>query len=198
MRSSGRGREPGLRERKKIETRRGIQEHALRLFLAQGYEATTVEEIAAAAGVSHMTFFRYFPTKEAVVADDDYDALVPELIQRRPPDEDPLTTIRHALLDGLATLYERDRRTLLARTRLILTTPALRSRLWENQHATVELFTRALTTRQGLPEPTLAVRVQAAAALAAVTAALGAWVDSRGEADLPQLVNDAFDVLHRP
>ncbi len=58
---------PGLRERKKAETRRRIQQTALELFLAQGYDATTVEEIAAAAGVSHMTFYRHFRTKEAVV-----------------------------------------------------------------------------------------------------------------------------------
>jgi AcrR family transcriptional regulator len=58
--------------RKKAETRHRVQDHAVRLFLRQGYDATPVEEIASAAGVSHMTFFRYFATKEAVVESDDY------------------------------------------------------------------------------------------------------------------------------
>ena len=84
----------GLRARKKAETRRSIQEHALRLFLEKGYDATTVEEIAAAAGVSHMTFFRYFPNKHAVVENDDYDPMIAELIRNRPAGEDPLTAIR--------------------------------------------------------------------------------------------------------
>ena len=55
------------RSRKKAATRQTIQEHALRLFVEKGYDETTVEEIAAAAGVSHMTFFRYFPRLEAFV-----------------------------------------------------------------------------------------------------------------------------------
>src|SRR4029450_3544168 len=91
----------GLRERKKAETRRAIQEHALRLFLQKGYDTTTVEEIAAAAGVSHMTFFRYFPTKHAVVENDAYAPLIAELIRARPAGEDPLTAIRRALTGAL-------------------------------------------------------------------------------------------------
>ena len=58
--------EPDWRERKKAATSDRIRACALRLFREQGYDATTVEQIAAAAGVSHMTFFRYFPTKEDV------------------------------------------------------------------------------------------------------------------------------------
>jgi AcrR family transcriptional regulator len=58
--------EPDWRQRKKTATRGRIRASALRLFREQGYDATTVEQIAAAAGVSHMTFFRYFPAKEDV------------------------------------------------------------------------------------------------------------------------------------
>ena len=60
------GLEPGWRQRKKTATSDRIRASALRLFREQGYDATTVEQIAGAAGVSHMTFFRYFPTKEDV------------------------------------------------------------------------------------------------------------------------------------
>src|SRR4029078_273246 len=78
------------RARKKAATKHAIQEHALRLFSEKGYDTTTVEEIAAAAGVSHMTFFRYFPRKEEVVEYDEYDPLIEELIVAGPGAEPPL------------------------------------------------------------------------------------------------------------
>jgi Bacterial regulatory proteins, tetR family len=61
----------GLRERKKIRLRRTIQAVALRLLEVQGYEHTTVEQIVEAAETSTTTFYRYFPTKEDVVLDND-------------------------------------------------------------------------------------------------------------------------------
>jgi AcrR family transcriptional regulator len=80
----------GLRERKKAKTRASIREHALRLFREQGYGATTVEQIAEAAEVSPATFYRYFPTKEDVVLQDDMDVLALEALEQqqsgpRPP-----------------------------------------------------------------------------------------------------------------
>ncbi len=191
----------GLRERKKAETRRTIQEHALRLFLSKGYDSTTVQEISSAAGVSHMTFFRYFPTKEAVVESDDYDSLIAELIRRRPLDEKPLTALHRALSEGLARIYDSDRDVLLTRTRLVLTTPALRARMADNQYATERLFTEALAARgatsRGHNDVTLELRVQAAAALAALTVALSAWVQSDGAEQLPALVDRAFRALRQ-
>lgn len=186
----------GLRERKKAQTRRTIQEQALRLFLSQGYDNTTVDEIARAAGVSSMTFFRHFPTKESVVESDDYDPLIASLIEQRPPEEAPLAALHHALGAGLAAVYATDRDALLVRTRLILRTPALRARLWENQHATEQMLTKALAARSG-QEPDLPLRVIAAAALAALTATLAIWVEGDGEAHLPNLVDEAFTTLDR-
>ncbi|MDP9397831.1 MAG: TetR/AcrR family transcriptional regulator [Actinomycetota bacterium] len=185
---------PGLRERKKAATRRRIQESALGLFVEKGYDATTVEEVAAVAGVSHMTFFRHFPTKEAVVESDDYDPLIAELIRRCPAEEHPLDALRAALAEGLAAVYDVHRDVLLVRTRLILTTPALRAHRADNQYATERLFADALAARGG-GGSTFDLRVHAAAALAALTVALSSWVDSGGAEHLPDLVDRAFQVL---
>lgn len=184
-----------LRERKKAQTRRIIQQEALRLFLANGYESTTVEEIAAAAGISHMTFYRNFPTKEDVVLSDDYDPMIVELISARPANEPLMDRIRHAVTDGLAQIYAVDRDALLTRMRLILTTPALRARQWEQQNATEHLIARALSARAG--ESYLSTRVVAAACLAAISTAAWIWVEGNGEQDFPDLVDQAFTLLSR-
>lgn len=179
------------RERKKAQTRQRLQEQALRLFVERGYEATTVEQIAAAAGVSHMTFFRYFPTKEDAVLSDSYDPMLVAAIRNRPRTEDPVTRIRAAVREGLAAIYTADRDALLVRVRLSLRTPALRARLGDNQFATRDLLAGALADG----DPTFATRVLASACLAALTTALEEWVATDGTAELPDLIDDAFGVL---
>src|SRR5580658_2288546 len=87
---------PGLRERKKARTRAAIRQHALRLILRQGYAATTVEQIAEAAEVSPATFFRYFPTKEDVVLQDDFDILAIAEMDAQPPELGPIEAFRAA------------------------------------------------------------------------------------------------------
>jgi AcrR family transcriptional regulator len=93
--------EPGRRERKKLETREALREAARRLFAEQGYEATTVKEIADAADVAERTFFRYFASKE--------DLLLPDLVllfqaferatAARPAGEAPLDAVREAAIE---------------------------------------------------------------------------------------------------
>jgi AcrR family transcriptional regulator len=171
-----------------------IQEQAMRLFLAKGYAATTVQEIAAVAGVSHMTFFRYFPTKEDVVLADDYDPLIVELVRARPATEPDVDKLRNALLAGLAAVYTADRQALLDRIRLVVGTPALRARLWENQVATETLLVRALAPDGG-GHADLRRRALVAGCLAAVTTALLVWVEADGKPELPDLVEQAFSSL---
>jgi AcrR family transcriptional regulator len=182
------------RARKKAATKHAIQEHALRLFVEKGYEATTVEEIAAAAGVSHMTFFRYFPRKEEVVEYDEYDPLFEEIVAGRPADEPPLTALHRALRTGLGQILATDRDALLIRTRLILRNPVLRARNLLAQDATRDLMARALARRAGLSEPDLAATVQASAALGAVAPATMAWAES-DDADFVALIDEAFAAL---
>jgi len=183
-----------VREQRKARTRRTIQDHALRLFLDQGYEHTTVEQIAAAAGVSHMTFFRYFPTKEAVVEDDDYDPLIADLVRARPAGESPLEALRAALRAGLDAVLDTDHDAVYARARLIVTTPALHARQWRNTAATGDLLAAALADRERRPVD-LRLRVIAAAATTAITTALTAWVEGERADDLRSLVDQAFAAL---
>jgi AcrR family transcriptional regulator len=189
--------EPGLdwRQLKKNATRDRIRACALRLFREQGYDATTVEQIAAAAGVSHMTFFRYFPAKEDVALSDSYDPLLAGLLEQTPAAWPLIDRIRAALLQGLRQLYDTDRDTLLAQNQLIVSTPALRDRLWANQIATQQLILQALGAGQRHPQPSFQDKVTVAACLAAATTAVLTWVENNGTPDLPDLIEQALDIL---
>jgi AcrR family transcriptional regulator len=186
------------RERKKTATRDRIRAGALRLFHEQGYDATTVEQIAAAAGVSHMTFFRYFPTKEDVALSDGYDPLIAAFIARTPASWPVADRIRAALVGGFRQIYDTVRDTLLAQTRLIVATPALRARLWADQIATQKLILDALNEGERDPRPSFQDRVTVAACLAAASTAILTWVENDGTPDLPDLIDQAFDTLAHP
>jgi AcrR family transcriptional regulator len=81
----------------------------MRLFLERGYDATTVNDVAAAAEVSHMTVFRHFPTKEALVLADDDDPLLAERITARSAGEPLLRRLQAGLLRALAEVLAADR-----------------------------------------------------------------------------------------
>jgi AcrR family transcriptional regulator len=190
--------EPDWRQRKKTATRDRIRASALRLFSEQGYDATTVEQIAAAAGVSHMTFFRYFPAKEDVALSDSYDPLIASHIAQTPATWPVIRRIRAVLTEGLRQVYDADRDTLLAQNKLIVATPALRDRLWADQIATQQLILQALSAGQDDLRPSFETRVTVAACLAAATTAILTWVENDGTAELPDLVERAFDTLTHP
>ncbi|WP_181871177.1 TetR/AcrR family transcriptional regulator [Sphaerisporangium album] len=88
----------GLRERKKHQTRLALSDAAFELFLEQGFEATTVDQIAAAVDVSPRTFFRYFGSKEELALDFmvEYDEVVTAALAARPADEPPLQALAAA------------------------------------------------------------------------------------------------------
>ncbi|GAB2699990.1 TetR/AcrR family transcriptional regulator [Kitasatospora kifunensis] len=95
---------PGRREQNKRRTHDALVSAAGRLFREQGYEATTVRDIALAAGVGERTFFRYFPSKESLVLQQ-VKELIPLLVDRigaRPAAEPPLAALREATLALLA------------------------------------------------------------------------------------------------
>ena len=192
--------EPGSdwRKRKKLATRERVRTCALRLFQEQGYEATTVEQIAAAARVSHMTVFRYFPTKEDVALSDSYDPLIVELLLQTPATRPLIDRVRAALLQGLGQLYESDRDMLLSQNKLIVSTPALRERLWANQLTTQEAILQALDAGDEGTPAAFTTKVTVAACLAAATTAVLSWVENDGTPELPDLLQEALDTLAHP
>ncbi|MDA8394537.1 MAG: TetR family transcriptional regulator [Candidatus Dormibacteraeota bacterium] len=165
---------PGLRERKKARTRIAIQRQAIRLFLDQGYEGTTVEQIAAAAEVSPSTFFRYFQTKEDVVIRDDYDRLMLDAFRAQPRDLTPVQAARAAIHQLAAVLGELSPDDLaLEQERAILqfSVPEIRARFIDEVLRAFWLFAEAVAERvESLPEA-LPVRTFTGALLGALMGA---------------------------
>ncbi|MDQ1295762.1 MAG: hypothetical protein QG608_3649 [Actinomycetota bacterium] len=144
---------PGLslRERKKQQTRWAIQAHALRLFVEQGYETTTIDRICQEAEVSPSTFFRYFPTKEDVVVLDQYDPLLTEVFHEACLSDDPVRTLRSRLHDAFGQADPTERHVLLIRTRLALSEPAIRNRMMDHLLSTVQMLAEAADPAPGSP-----------------------------------------------
>jgi AcrR family transcriptional regulator len=186
---------PGLRERKKQKTRWAIQEHALRLFAAQGYDATTVEQIAAAAEVSPSTFFRYFPTKEDVVLQDEYDPMLIAAFEAVPPDVDPIAALRQAMRAGFGQISQEERAKVLERTKLTLSVPALRARTLENFAGTINMLAEPVARRLGRAPDDFGVRTLVGAWVGALMVAIFEWVDSDGAKDLGDLADEALGLL---
>jgi AcrR family transcriptional regulator len=184
----------GLRERKKLKLRRTIQAEALRLFETQGYEQTTVEQIAEAAEASTTTFYRYFPTKEDVVLDDDFDALIAVTVASRPAGEPLASTIRAAAAD-VAAVGEADREQNIARLRLMAAVPALDARYAAEERKTIGLINGLLADRTGRPADDYQLALTAAALVAVLFTAARRWATEHGATPLATLVDQAITTV---
>ncbi|MEU6771451.1 TetR family transcriptional regulator [Streptomyces sp. NPDC046759] len=158
-----------LRERKKQRTREALLRAALELFTTQGYEHTTVDEIAEAVDVSQRTFFRYFAGKEdvAFAVQEMTEARFVDAVRARPPHEAPLEALRQAVLEGWDGIRETVESAVpvelyLRMYRTISSTPALLAAHLRRSAATEETIARLLAGREGVdvdadPRPRLAV-----------------------------------------
>jgi AcrR family transcriptional regulator len=186
---------PSLRDRKRDRTRRMIQAEALRLFAHKGFEATTIEQIAAAADLAPRTFFRYFPTKEEVVFWADYQPTLAGFVATRPDHEPALEALRRGIVDGLAAFYTQDRERLLERIRLAFRTPTLHPRLRQQQADWAAGMAGILADRLGARPEELEVRALAAAISAALFVAIEDWQAHDGQEDLGGLIDRALDAV---
>ncbi len=182
------------RDQKRDATRLRLTEAAFALFDEVGYEATSVGDIAAAAGVSVPTFYAYFRTKEHVVFPDQDGAWLTGLLAEQPPDLPLPERVRRGLQRLVSQLTEADEQALLHRWRLALTTPALRSRGADRETATTALLVEALgvdpTTSAGSAQV-----VVVGACMTASTTAFLRWAATDGARPLDELIGEAFDAL---
>ncbi len=169
-----------------------ILEAALDLFETQGYEATTVNEIAAAAGITPMTFFRHFPTKDAVLVTDPYDPLIAEAVGAQPVDLPPLERTRLGLLAALGEISAGEDATARRRVAIVARSPALRAAAAIGTEATQEAIVDRLVA-DGADR--LDAAIAASACLAATTAALLAWGAAHADVTLAGLVRRALAQL---
>ncbi|MGW8529568.1 MULTISPECIES: TetR family transcriptional regulator [Nocardiopsidaceae] len=193
---------PGLRERTRRAVHREIAEAGMRLFLERGFEETTIDQIAEAAGISRRSFFRYFGTKEDVVLGDlvDRGRRVRDALVERPPEEEPWEAVRASLL-SLRTVQPVDTDRELRIGQMLHRTPSLRARHMEKQLAWKELLVPELARRlRGADDPdgTAAEHRSAAivaTALACLDVASETWLRLDGAVPLEQLWDEAVSAV---
>lgn len=171
----------GLRDRKKAQLREELIATALRLFEEQGFEETTVQQIADAVQVSRRTFHRHFPSKESVVFRHEED-LVAEMLAalaRRPRGESALTALRAAvrehLLEGDQELRRRQADNVRRVRRMLLGNPALRRANFTGAMVRRDALARGFAERAGVAEDDLRAELAAGLCFIAVTVGLDRW-----------------------
>lgn len=186
-----------MAQRKRQLVSNELTEAALQLLALKGFDTVTIDEIAATAGVSRRTFFRYFGSKEDVVVQFlvGMGADIRAELAARPIEERPSVALRHAVWVPIAACADHPDRALRV-VQLILRTPALLARFLERQAQWRDDLTVELASRLGLDPgtdvyPQLAVRM----ALAAFDTVLQRWSDSDGAEDPAELTDRAYAVI---
>lgn len=186
----------GLRERKRRQTRQRIAETGLGLFLAQGYEATTLDAIAQAAGISRRTFFAYFKSKEDVVTcwQEGAWADMREDLRRSSPTQSPLLAVRDMFLRHIARYTSAQT---VAIDRLMRSSETLIARktafLLQQEQAIFEVMCE-LWPRE--PDRQVLGMV-AMMSIGALRLSIDAWQQGASQRPMAAQVNEAFDALVR-
>jgi AcrR family transcriptional regulator len=182
--------------------RQDLAASAMQLFATQGYEATTVDEIAAKAGVARRTFFRHFRSKEEAIFPDHDDTLVrvQAVLDSADPRENPLDTVCRGITEVLR-MYAHMPEVSVERYRLTREVPTLREREIASVARYERLFTRYLlghfdegAHRDGDDDPLLA-EVAASAVVAAHNHVLRRWLRAGGKGDVEAQLEHAFGVI---
>jgi AcrR family transcriptional regulator len=184
----------GLRERKRQETLRRITDAGICLFIEQGIDATTLDEIAAMAGISRRTFFHYFKSKDDILIS--LQTGMGEMIAERIREADeaalPLDAIRASVIGVCAEVPTDD---LVAIDRLMRSSPAVRARKQASYVEQEGLLFAALSARWPDPDRAMALRLVAMLAIGAIRLATEAMSQEGEQRSLVELLNASFDAL---
>jgi AcrR family transcriptional regulator len=186
-----------MAQRKRQLVATELMEAALQLLALRGFDAVTIDEIVAAAGVSRRTFFRYFGSKEDVVVQFlvGMGADIRAELATRPIKERPSVALRHAIWVPIAACADHPEQALRV-VQLILRTPALLARFLERQAQWRGDLAVQLASRLGLDLDTdMYPQMAAQMVLAAFDTVLRRWSDSDGAQDPAELTDQALAII---
>jgi AcrR family transcriptional regulator len=187
------GRRGTVRAASGARVRRALVDSALELFATHGYDETTTTEIAAAAGVSPRTFFRYFATKESVVFFGEYDFVrsFADAYLAQPSamgDADAMSAAFVLLSPGVARLRSRIR----LYQRAVASSTVLRGREREVDDENVAIIAAAIAARRGLTQPDRSCDLLAYVGMTVFRFSLSRWLDAPGGADIGEHIAGDF------
>ncbi|MDA9548955.1 TetR family transcriptional regulator [Bradyrhizobium yuanmingense] len=183
--------EEGLRERKRRETLARIAEAGLKLFMANGYEETTLEAIAEAAGISRRTFFYYFKSKEEILLawQSHFTQLIRAAVIAEPSDQSPIDTVKNALLK-LTGNYNSQQS--LALDRVIRSSPALISASHAKYIAQEQAIFEALCVKWPQAKRRKSLRYVAMVSVGALRLAIESWSNDNGRRPPAAYLRESF------
>lgn len=188
------GSRPGLRELKKARTIEAIQGHAVRMFLDGGYDATTVEAIAAAAEVAPSTVYRYFPTKEDLVTSDEFDVSFLDNFRAQPAELGVIQALRVSIREVIAEVSADFLAVGWQRNKLMLSEPSLRGATLGSLLELHRIIAEVVATRTGRGPDDLEVGRFTGAVIGIALDLMQRWVDDP-KLDILGVFEQALDQL---
>jgi AcrR family transcriptional regulator len=187
---------PGLRERKRKQLHERLVAVALRLFTERGFDYVTIADIVTEVDVSPRTFFRYFPSKEAVVVawHEKQNAELLHDVLTQSPSTPPLVAARRAVA-RIVEAHETDRDRALGFARLTQASPSVQTELAGSNQRLQRELADGIAARWALPPQSLVAPTTAAVVLAGENVGVEAWLNRGGIGSPNALVDEAFDTL---
>jgi AcrR family transcriptional regulator len=187
----------GLRETKMERTRLFIADAAYELFVTQGYDNTTIEQIAAAAEVGTRTLYRYYPTKEALVVNFVEEGLTAAMaIFLAQPDELPLPQALYAVIESAERTIVTNSTRLIALYQIAEGTAALRARFANQNWRWRQQLAQEILRRTGGTQNAVFAALTAAVTMNVIEIIVQTWVNSGGTANVADIARETLHLLH--